>query len=115
MADTINLTLISFPWDTLVHTWMAFRLDNGETDGVKYETKADAVKHQIDERWFCFFCMRRAMGGVTARDCQLFINVHRYVYDTGGTAAFIEPDVDVIISSRSNDILQRGMNPSGRY
>lgn len=115
MADTINLTLISQPWDMLARTWMVFRLDNGESDNVKYESKADAVAHQLEEKWFCYFCMRRALGGVTARDCQLFINMHRYVYDSGGAASFIEPDVDMIISSRSNDILQKGMNPSGRY
>jgi hypothetical protein len=115
MADTINLTLISQPWDVLVNTWMIFRLDTGESDNVRYESKADAVSHQIEEKWWVYFCMRRALGGVSARDCQLFINMHRYVYDSGGSASFIEPDVDMIISSRSNDIIQKGMNPSGRY
>jgi hypothetical protein len=115
MADIINLTLISQPWDALVNTWMVFRLDTGESDNVKYESKSDAVDHQIEEKWYCYFCMRRALGGVKARDCQLFINMHRYVYDSGGAASFIEPDVDMIISSRSNDILQKGMNPRGCY
>ena len=113
MAERINLMLISQPWDVICNSWMAFRLEDGNTDGVLYDTRADAITHQFDERWCCYFSMRNALGGVDPLDCQLFINLHRQVYDAGGRLQ--DPEGrgrSLIVSTKAYDIMRGRVNPS---
>jgi len=112
MAERINLMVISHPWDTLVNSWMAFKLADGDTDGVLYDTRQDAVTHQLDERWCCYFCMRNAVGGVNELDCQLYINLHRQVYDAGGRLTDPEGRGEsLIVSTKGYDIMRGRVNP----
>lgn len=110
MAELINLKVICHPWDTIVNSWMAFRLDTGDSDNVLYDTRADAIRHQADERWCCYFFMKAAMGGVKAFDCQLYINLHRQVYEAGGRLA--DPEApDLILSTRAYDVMRGKVSP----
>lgn len=77
MSDIINVKLVSHPHWELQNCWMAFNLGSGETDGVLYDSRVDAVNHQLDERYCAFFCFRNAMNGTNPRDCQLFLSVNR--------------------------------------
>lgn len=112
MADVINLRVSFTQWDELIHGWMAFKLEDGSSDGVLYDTRADAVNHQLHETLCAYFCMRNAQGGVTPKDCQLFLNVHRQIYDSGGRLA--DSPVDVIMSTRGYDILMGRIDPYAR-
>jgi hypothetical protein len=106
MSDRINLWVIGQPWDVLKNSWVAFRLNDGGTDGVLYDTREAAIRHQPDERYAAYFCMRNALGGANARDCQIFLDVHRHVYDAGGR--FVDP---MIMTTRGHDILSGRVDP----
>jgi hypothetical protein len=110
MAELINLKVICHPWDTICNSWMAFNLGTGDSDNVLYDTRKAAIDHQPEERWCCYFFMRAAMGGVKASDCQLYINLHRQVYEAGGRLA--EPEApSLIVSTRGYDIMRGKVNP----
>lgn len=90
MSDQINGQIVfNNVWD-LRTKWMRFALQDGWTDGVLYDTKRDAVRHCINEKYFCFFCFRNAMGGVEPFGCQIFLDVARHQYDIGNPLA--DPD-----------------------
>jgi hypothetical protein len=111
MSDRINLMVLSHPWDTLCNSWMAFKLADGDSDGVLYDTRQDAIRHQLHETMCAYFHMRNGMGGANVRDCQLFLNVHRQVYDAGGR--FTDPQSpSIIMSTRGHDIMSGRVNPS---
>jgi len=84
MSDNINARVVFTTWDQLCNAWMAFKLSDGSSDGVLYDTRDDAVNHQLHERMCAYFYMRNALGGTNPRDCQLFLDMHRNVYDNGG-------------------------------
>lgn len=83
MADIVNGKLAAHPFDELKSSWMAFKLFDGSSDGNLYDSKADAVRHQLDEFSCAYMCLRNLLGGVTARDATLFIEFNRRAYDAG--------------------------------
>lgn len=87
MSDQINgrITFLN-PWE-LRDKWMAFRLQDGWSDGNVYDSKRDAVRHCTNEKYFAFFCFRNAMGGANPKDCQIFLDVARHQYDIGAPLA----------------------------
>lgn len=107
MSDLINNMLVFRSWDDLVNGCMAFRLDDGSSRGTLFASKADALRF-TDEKYHCYFFFRQGMGGVTPLDCQLFLDVHRHIYDAGGRLN--DPDLrrnpDIIISTRGYDIMR---------
>lgn len=110
MCDRINLLVISHPWDTICNSCVAFKLEDGNSDGVLYDTWADARDHQLDPRRVAIFFMRNAMGGANYRDCQIFLDLHRHVYEQGGD--FTEPAASsMILSTRGHDIMRGRVNP----
>lgn len=116
MSDHINSRLtFSDPWE-IRHCWMAFRLENGDTDGNLYDTKPDAIRHVSDYKYWAFFCFRNAMKGVNPFDCQVFLDLHRHAYVNGGQLT--DPDAkhpdnprlltggqDFIVSTKGYDII----------
>ena len=111
MSDRINLMLIAQPWEILKTSWMAFKLEDGDSDGVLYDTRQDAIDHQLHENLCAYFFLRTALGGVPLRDCQLFLDMHRYVYDNGGRMT--EPmQPGIIMSTYGHDVFSGRVNPS---
>lgn len=112
MSDTINLKIVSFPWDMLCNGYMAFSLADGTSDGTIYDSQRDAARFN-DPKRYAFFCFRIALGGANARDCQLFLNVNRAAADAGIPMA--EPDIkrqrSIILSTRGHDILTGRTEP----
>lgn len=95
MSDIINGRLaFSQDWG-IRSSWMAFRLSDGGSDNVVYDTRVDAISHQIHENLCAYFCFRNAMGGTTPRDCQIFLDVHRAAYDSNMRLS--EPQAPVMI------------------
>jgi len=113
MSDTINSTIAFKKWDELAHGWMAFRLADGSSDGVVYDCRADAVRHQLHETLCAYWCFRQGMGGANPRDCQIFLDVHRHAYDNGARMADsdIQRQPSLILSTRSHDILTGRISP----
>ena len=75
---------------------MAFRLDDGTSDNTLYPDRRTALKYQL--RPACVFYFRNSPGGVDAKDCQIFLNIHREAFEND-RVAWTDPDSpDLIIS-----------------
>jgi hypothetical protein len=96
MSEVINLVTVVHDWDTLMHSCLAFRLDDGTTDNVLYPNRATALQHQL--RPCCVFYFRNSPGGVSARDCQIFLNMHREAYENDRIAWTEPASPDLIVS-----------------
>lgn len=71
--------------------WVAARLSDGGTDGVVYDTRADAVRHQLHERQCTY--IRVPPDGMTPRHAEVMLRFHRATNGIGGPT----PDHDVIL------------------
>ena len=89
-SDIINSHRAFIPWDELSHKWLAIRLSDGGFDGNLYDSKRDAVRHQLDEFLCAYVCFRNLVGGSTPKEMELFLKFNREAYDAG----FRLPDPD---------------------
>lgn len=85
-ADIINSALVFMPG--AAGKWVAIRLSDGGWDGTVYDTKRDAVRHQLDEFWCCY--VRIPPPGTSPAEMQAFLDYNRALYDAG----FRLPDPD---------------------
>lgn len=69
--------------------WCAIRLADGGSDGVVYDTRADAVRHQFWEQLCCYVLI--PPGGMQPIEAASYLNYHRQLYDAG----FRLPDPEV--------------------
>lgn len=106
MSDLVNLMITCKSWDELQNGYMAFRLDNGSSDGVLYDSKQTAAKFTDDKR-HAYFCFRQAMGGANARDCQIFLDLNRYAADNGVPMAepYAKKQSNLILSTAGYDFM----------
>lgn len=79
MADAVNLHLAADPGN--IGKWCAIRLADGDSDGVVYDTRADAVRHQLHEQLCAYICI--PPGGMQPIEAASYINYHRQLYDAG--------------------------------
>lgn len=94
MCDAINARIVFTHIDELSRGWMAFRLADGGSDNVLYDSRRAAIEHQSNEFLCAYFSFRSCLGGANPKDCQLFLDMHRHVYDNGGRLANPEaPDL----------------------
>jgi hypothetical protein len=99
MASEINIHILFGSWDELVNSCMAFRLDDGTSDGTLYPDRSTALKFQL--RPCCVFYFRHSPGGVNPFDCQIFLNINRVAYESD-RVAWVDPESpDIIISDKS--------------
>jgi hypothetical protein len=97
--------LITREWGELVSSCMAFRLDDGSTDGTLYPSRAVALRYQL--RPACVFYFRNSLGGVPVRDIAIWLNMQREAY-ANDRIAWIDPESpDLIISDESAQHLRR--------
>lgn len=82
MADQINGRLaMSNPFE-LRSKFMAFRLQDGTTDGTIYDSIPDAKKH-TDEFQCCYFAFLNMLGGTNEYECAVYLDFHRKARDAG--------------------------------
>jgi hypothetical protein len=89
-SDIVNSYRTFIPWDELRNKWLAIRLSDGGHDGTLYDSKRDAVRHQLDEFLCAYVCFRNLIGGSTPKEMELFLKFNRDAYDAG----FRLPDPD---------------------
>lgn len=56
VSDWYNLHRVAQGIDA-VGKWLAFALQDGTSDGILYDTKLDAIRHQRLFEYYYFFCM----------------------------------------------------------
>lgn len=80
ITDRMNMNLLNNP-DRVGH-WCAFRLDNGNTDGVIYDEKRDCIKYQgNNEAQFLYVMIRPDL--YNAYEVQRVLEVTRNAYAAG--------------------------------
>lgn len=104
MTNQINGIIVFTAWDVLVHGCMAFRLDDGTSDGVLYPDRKTALRYQL--RPACVFYFRNAMGGVNPRDIQLFLDINRLAYQNDRVAWVDPASPDIIMSGQGYDVMR---------
>lgn len=82
-SDGIN-AMITFhkAWE-IRYCYIAVKLEDGSVDSTIYDTRADAIHHQSDERLYCYFPIGNFLSGLTRTDAQLILDIQRHAYDSG--------------------------------
>jgi hypothetical protein len=62
--------------------WMAIKLEDGSSDNVLYDTKADAVAHQHHMEMYFAYCQIKPVP-MTVDDAEIFLSVSRRMYKAG--------------------------------
>ena len=98
ISDATLLQWVAGKWNC-VNKWMAFKLEDGRTDNVLYDSKRDAVRHQLDE----FLCMYVNLqpGGMNVCEAEAMFKFTRQAYSNG----FRLPDPDA--KSGGPDLIPR--------
>lgn len=79
-SDAVN-SQITFRGEGAFGRWVAVRLSDGGSDGILYDTKADAVRHQLHETLCAYICI--TPGGMTPSDALSYLRTNRKLYDAG--------------------------------
>lgn len=61
--------------------WVAIRLSDGGSDGIAYDTRADAIQHQLHERLCCYISV--PLGYMHVGEAEAFMKLNRDLYDKG--------------------------------
>ena len=63
--------------------WVAIRLSDGGSDGVLYDSKMDATKHQLHERQCAYICIH-PFADMQISDIHTYLEMNEKIYDAGG-------------------------------
>lgn len=77
--------------------WIAARLSDGGTDGVIYDARADAVRHQLHETQ-CAYIRVFPISDMTAAEATAILRVNRDAYNAG--YRMVDPADSPMMSSR---------------
>lgn len=83
IADNFNARITFMKWDEIQNSWMAFRLQDGSTDGTVYPTRRDAIRHQSNEQQCCYLAFKNCPNGITVAEAGRFLWFTRKAYDAG--------------------------------
>ena len=72
----------------VVGRWLAVRLSDGATDGNVYDTKRDAIRHQLHEQQCAYLCIPRE--GMTVKQADTYLRFTEGLYQAGYRLA--DPD-----------------------
>jgi hypothetical protein len=61
--------------------WIAARLSDGGGDGTVYDTRADAIAHQLHETQCAYLCIPH--DDLSPRSAGRYLEMHRELYDGG--------------------------------
>ena len=67
--------------DGKVGRWIAARLSDGSTDGVYYDSRAEAVSHQLHESLCCYVII--TPNGMNPQQAESILKFYRYAYNNG--------------------------------
>lgn len=84
-SEAVNLHVIGGN----VGRWVALRLEDGSSDGIPYDSRRDAIAHQLHEQQCAY--IRVTPDGITPADAARFIALNRSLYSAGFRLA--DPDM----------------------
>lgn len=91
--DKIMLHYLFGDWDHIKNGWVAVSLADGSCDGELYDTKQQAVRHQIHEQLCAYICLRNiGPGGSNPEELAIVLQFQRDGYKAG----FRMPDPDAM-------------------
>lgn len=82
-SDIVNGYYAYVPWDQLRNSCIAIRLSDGGSDGVLYDNKRDAVRHQTDEFLCAYIFPRNCANGISPLEAERFLAFTRGAYNAG--------------------------------
>lgn len=80
LSDTVTMHLTAIG-SVAAGRWIAARLSDGGTDNVLYDTKADAVRHQLHEFQCAYVCI--TPDGMGYREAEIYLAFNRKLYENG--------------------------------
>jgi len=92
LADTVSLHLTATNGEA-AGSWIAARLTDGGTDGILYDTRRDAIAHQLHES-LCGYVLIPP-SGMGPREAESFLHTCRALRDAGIPLA--DPDNEVFL------------------
>ena len=81
--------------------WVAIRLQDGRIRPEVYPSKLSAADHQSNEKRFAYLALRTCPAGMPLKDAQLWLNLHRHMYDNG--VGLIDPDSPSLIMPQGRE------------
>lgn len=84
--------------------WVAIRLADGGSDGVLYDTRRDAIAHQMHERQCAY--VRVPSDDMSPKSAQVFLDFTRQCYDANIPMA--DPEFEMHTPQLTYDSLVRG-------
>lgn len=79
-SEAINSQL-TFQGISAVGKWVAVALSNGKGDGNLYDTKSDAIRHQLHENLCAYVCI--TYDGMSVDSALSYMRTHRKMYAAG--------------------------------
>lgn len=93
-SDAVNIHLLGQGF-AVVGRWIAVRLEDGRSDGVLYDRKRDAVRHQLHEMQCAYIAI--PPDGMSPRQAENFLTLNRQLYASGRRLADPDKDTDLIL------------------
>ena len=90
ISDIVNAYLVFTPHDELMTKWIAIKLADGSTDGTLYDSRRDAIRHQLSPEYCAYLSFRNIPNGITPSESGRYLAWARGVAKAGG----IMPDPD---------------------
>jgi hypothetical protein len=87
-----------------VGKWVALRLADGSSDGIPYDTRRDAIRHQIHEQLCCY--VKVPPDGMPAADALRFILLNRALYAAGFRLANPDDEREPIYPITNEEIMR---------
>ena len=88
-----------------VGKYVAIRLSDGGSDHQAYDTRRDAIRHQLHESTCAY--VRVPVDGMSIEDAEGYLALHRKVYDQGGR--FCDPDGPEIVMPNTKEGLTKAI------
>lgn len=99
VSDTVNNHLVG-TLGGAAGRWVAVRLSDGTSDGQLYDTKSDAVRHQLHETQCAYICI--TPDGMSPSSAALYLRFTEGLYAAGARVA--DPDTHVPMPARREQV-----------
>lgn len=114
LSDTVGQLIADRGRDACVGRWVAWRLDGSRVDQTLYDTRNDAMRHQLWENLSGY--IRIPPDGVTPKQAWVHIVYMRQFYENGGRFSDEMPRTPMLseelgyLSPRLGRMLRPGLN-----